>query len=91
MDITFCLTSLNGQSESLSQDEVNVFFRITHLCTLLDIACGALLVVSALVLVDGCAAVLRDALAFVVIHGAALLLGEHLNNNHDEENDEESL
>ena len=91
MDITFCLTSLNGQSESLSQDEVNVFFRITHLCTLLDITCGALLVVSALVLVDGCAAVLRDALAFVVIHGAALVLGEHLNNNHDEENDVESL
>ena len=57
----------------------------THLCTLLDIACGALFVVSALVLVDGCAAVLGDALAFVVIHGAALLLGEHLNNNDDEE------
>ena len=92
MDITFCLTSLNGQSESLSQDEVNVFFRITHLCTLLDIACGALLVVSALVLVDGCAAVLRDALAFVVIHCAALLLGEHLKSNNDnKENDEESL
>ena len=66
-------------------------FVQTHLCTLLDIACGALFVVSALVLVDGCAAVLGDALAFVVIHCAALLLGEHLNNNDHEEIYEESL
>ena len=50
----------------------------SHLCALLDVACRALLVISALVLVNCGAALLWDALTFVVIDCAALLLGENL-------------
>ena len=61
-----------------------MFVSKSYLCALLDVACRALLVISALVLVNCGATFLWDALTFVVIDCAALLLGENLKYMNDD-------